>query len=81
VDSFQGQEADVVIISLVRSNDENEIGFLKDYRRMNVALTRARKKLIVIGDSATIGGDSFYQEMLQFFELQESYESAWMFMS
>jgi superfamily I DNA and/or RNA helicase len=48
---------------------------------MNVALTRARKKLIVIGDSATIGGDSFYQEMLQFFELQESYESAWMFMS
>jgi superfamily I DNA and/or RNA helicase len=81
VDSFQGQEADVVIISLVRSNDENEIGFLKDYRRMNVALTRARKKLIVIGDSATIGGDSFYQEMLQFFELQESYESAWIYMT
>jgi superfamily I DNA and/or RNA helicase len=81
VDSFQGQEADVVIISLVRSNDENEIGFLKDYRRMNVALTRARKKLIVIGDSATIGGDSFYQEMLQFFEVQESYESAWIYMS
>jgi len=65
---------------LVRSNDENEIGFLKDYRRMNVALTRARKKLIVIGDSATIGGDSFYQEMLQFFELEESYESAWIYM-
>ena len=81
VDSFQGQEADVVIISLVRSNDENEIGFLKDYRRMNVALTRARKKLIVIGDSATIGGDSFYQVMLQFFELEESYESAWIYMS
>jgi superfamily I DNA and/or RNA helicase len=81
VDSFQGQEADVVIISLVRSNDENEIGFLKDYRRMNVALTRARKKLIVIGDSATSGGDSFYQEMLQFFEVQESYESAWIYMS
>jgi superfamily I DNA and/or RNA helicase len=80
VDSFQGQEADVVIISLVRSNDENEIGFLKDYRRMNVALTRARKKLIVIGDSATIGGDSFYQEMLQLFELEESYESAWIYM-
>ncbi|MFM2228468.1 MAG: hypothetical protein RL664_1811 [Bacteroidota bacterium] len=71
----------MVIISLVRSNDENEIGFLKDYRRMNVALTRARKKLIVIGDSATIGGDSFYQEMLQFFEVQESYESAWIYMS
>jgi hypothetical protein len=65
----------------VRSNDENEIGFLKDYRRMNVALTRARKKLIVIGDSATIGGDSFYQVMLQFFELEESYESAWIYMS
>lgn len=81
VDSFQGQEADVVIISLVRSNDENEIGFLKDYRRMNVALTRARKKLIVIGDSATIGGDLFYQEMIQFFELQESYESAWIYMN
>ena len=81
VDSFQGQEADVVIISLVRSNEENEIGFLKDYRRMNVALTRARKKLIVIGDSATVGGDTFYQKMLQFFESQESYESAWVHMS
>lgn len=81
VDSFQGQEADVVIISLVRSNEENEIGFLKDYRRMNVALTRARKKLVVIGDSATIAVDSFYGEMLQFFEVQECYESAWIYMS
>src|SRR5690606_31595127 len=57
IDSFQGQEKPVVILSLVRSNDNSEIGFLKDYRRMNVAITRAREQLIVIGDSATIGAD------------------------
>ena len=51
IDSFQGQERDIIIISLVRSNDHSEIGFLTDYRRLNVAMTRARKKLIIIGDS------------------------------
>ena len=59
IDSFQGQEQHTIIISLVRSNDEGIIGFLKDYRRMNLALTRAKEKLYVIGDSATLGNDSF----------------------
>jgi len=61
VDSFQGQERDVIYISLVRSNVKHELGFLKEYRRMNVALTRAKQKLIVIGDSVTLGRDTFYK--------------------
>lgn len=77
VDGFQGQERDIIYISLVRSNDRNEIGFLKDYRRMNVALTRARKKLVIIGDSATIGSDSFYTSMLEYVEEKGSYRTAW----
>lgn len=75
VDGFQGREKEVVIISLVRSNAECEIGFLKDYRRTNVALTRARRKLIVIGDSATLGGDEFYGALFQYFESIDSYRS------
>jgi hypothetical protein len=55
VDGFQGREKEAVLVSLVRSNADAEIGFLADIRRMNVALTRARRKLIVVGDSATIG--------------------------
>lgn len=54
VDGFQGQERDVILISLVRSNDEGQIGFLKDLRRMNVAMTRARMKLIILGDKSTM---------------------------
>ncbi len=54
IDSFQGQERDIVYISMTRSNSDNKIGFLSDIRRMNVAMTRARKKLVVIGDSATL---------------------------
>jgi superfamily I DNA and/or RNA helicase len=75
VDGFQGREKEVVIITLVRSNSEGEIGFLKDYRRTNVALTRARRKLIVIGDSATLGGDEFYGSLIQYFESINSYRS------
>lgn len=77
VDGFQGREKEAVIISLVRSNTEGEVGFLGDTRRMNVALTRARRKLIVIGDSATIGGEPFYARMLGYFEQHNSYRTVW----
>lgn len=80
IDGFQGQERDVVYISLVRSNAKNEIGFLSDYRRMNVAMTRARKLLIVIGDSGTIGKNKFYDAFLQYCEKEGQYETAWMYM-
>nr|WP_299204516.1 AAA domain-containing protein [uncultured Brumimicrobium sp.] len=75
IDSFQGQEADVVILSLVRSNSEGKIGFLSDYRRMNVALTRAKKKLIVIGDSSTLANDQFYKEFVEYAEEVGGYRS------
>jgi ATP-dependent RNA/DNA helicase IGHMBP2 len=81
IDSFQGQEADVIILSLVRSNDNGDIGFLKDYRRMNVALTRAKKQLFVIGDSVTLSSDSFYQQFLEYIEHIGGYRSAWEFMN
>jgi len=77
VDGFQGREKEAVIISLVRSNPEGEIGFLADARRMNVALTRARRKLIVIGDSATVGGNDFFAELLEYFELIGAYHTVW----
>jgi superfamily I DNA and/or RNA helicase len=77
VDGFQGREKEAVIVSLVRSNPECEIGFLEDVRRMNVALTRARRKLIVIGDSATIGCHPFYQRMLAYFDRIGAYHSVW----
>ncbi|PHN04056.1 AAA domain-containing protein [Flavilitoribacter nigricans] len=80
IDGFQGQESDVVYISLVRSNGKGEIGFLKDYRRMNVAMTRARQQLIVIGDSATIGNDPFYIDFLEYCEKHGEYRTAWEFM-
>jgi len=77
VDGFQGREKEAVIVSLVRSNREGEVGFLGDTRRMNVALTRARRKLIVIGDSATITSHAFYQRMLKYFESIGAYHSVW----
>jgi superfamily I DNA and/or RNA helicase len=77
IDSFQGQESDVVYISLVRSNDRQEVGFLKDYRRMNVALTRARMGLFIVGDSATLANDSFFNQLLSTIENQGGYCSAW----
>ena len=80
IDSFQGQEKDIIYISLVRSNDRGEIGFLKDYRRMNVAMTRARKKLVLIGDSATIARDRFYSRLLDYIEERGWYRTAWEFM-
>ena len=80
IDGFQGQERDVVYISLVRSNAKGEIGFLKDYRRMNVAMTRARKLLVIVGDSATIGQDKFYNQFLEYCEQEGSYGTAWEYM-
>jgi len=79
IDSFQGQEKEVIILSLVRSNDDGEIGFLKDYRRMNVAITRAKEQLFVIGDSATIGADAFYNAFLSYVEKYGIYKTVWEF--
>jgi superfamily I DNA and/or RNA helicase len=79
IDSFQGQEKENIILSLVRSNDDGDIGFLKDYRRMNVAITRAKEQLIVIGDSATIGADRFYSGFLSYVEKNGSYRTVWEF--
>jgi len=77
VDGFQGQERDVIYISLTRSNAKGEVGFLADVRRMNVALTRARKKLVVIGDSATLGQHPFYQAFFDYVESIKAYHTAW----
>ncbi len=80
VDGFQGQERDIIYISLVRSNDNSDIGFLKDTRRMNVAMTRAKKKLLIVGDSATISENDFYSRFIEYSELISGYESAWSFL-
>jgi ATP-dependent RNA/DNA helicase IGHMBP2 len=77
IDSFQGQERDIVYISMTRSNTENKIGFLSDIRRMNVAMTRARKKLIVIGDSGTLCQLPFYADFISYAEKNNCYQSAW----
>ena len=68
VDGFQGQERDVIVISMVRDNDEGQIGFLNDLRRMNVAITRARMKLFVIGNSRTISNHRFYKQLFEHFQ-------------
>ncbi|HTN45203.1 MAG TPA: AAA domain-containing protein [Flavipsychrobacter sp.] len=79
IDSFQGQERDIVYISMTRSNNEAVIGFLSDIRRMNVAMTRARKKLIVIGDSVTLSRLPFYDDFITYAQANEAYQSAWEF--
>ncbi len=71
VDGFQGQERDIMMISLVRSNDSGQIGFLNDLRRMNVAITRARMKLIIIGDATTLSHHSFYKKLYEYITLVE----------
>jgi len=77
IDSFQGQERDVVYISLTRSNEDGTIGFLSDVRRMNVAMTRARKKLVVTGDSATLSKSTFYTDFIAYAQEVNGYMSAW----
>lgn len=64
VDGFQGQERDVILISLVRANEDGKIGFLNDLRRMNVAITRARMKLMILGDASTLPGTHFIKNSI-----------------
>jgi ATP-dependent RNA/DNA helicase IGHMBP2 len=80
IGSFQGREKEVVILSLVRSNDTGEVGFLDDTRRMNVGMTRARRLLVVIGDSATIVRHPFYKDFLGYVETLGAHKSAWEWM-
>jgi ATP-dependent RNA/DNA helicase IGHMBP2 len=77
IDGFQGREKEAVVLSLVRSNTLGEVGFLGDVRRMNVALTRARRKLIVVGDSATLSILPFYQRLVEYFEANGAYTTVW----
>ncbi len=79
VDGFQGREKEVVLISLVRSNSQGEVGFLADTRRMNVAMTRAKRKLMVIGDGATLGRNAFFKKWIEHTESQGFYKSIWEF--
>ena len=68
VDGFQGQERDIIVISMVRSNAEGEVGFLRDLRRMNVAITRARMKLLLIGDPHTLCRHPFYRRLKKYID-------------
>lgn len=77
VDGFQGQERDIMVLSLTRSNDAGEIGFLKEHRRTNVAMTRARKHLLIIGDTATLGAEPFFASLIERAETEGAYRSAW----
>jgi len=77
VDGFQGREKEVVIVDLVRSNDHGELGFLSNTRRMNVALTRARRFLLVIADSATLGDHPYYASFIEFIDEIDAHGSAW----
>jgi ATP-dependent RNA/DNA helicase IGHMBP2 len=82
IDGFQGQERDIIYISLVRSNTRQEIGFLSDRRRLNVALTRARFHVVIIGDSGTVGNHELYRDLIAYCESQpDGYESGWAYMS
>lgn len=77
VDGFQGREKEAIVLSMVRSNSEGEIGFLADVRRTNVALTRARRKLLVVGDSATLSVLPFYARLIEYCESIGAYHTVW----
>ena len=77
MDGFQGREKDAVVVSLVRANDAGDVGFLADVRRMNVALTRARTKLVVVGDGATVCRHPFYAAFFAHAEGSGAWRSAW----
>jgi superfamily I DNA and/or RNA helicase len=81
IDGFQGREADIIYLSLVRCNNKSELGFLTDTRRLNVALTRARQHLFIVGDSATIGSHPIYADLLEYCaDLPDGYQTAWLWM-
>ena len=77
VDGFQGREKEAIVVDLVRSNEDAELGFLRDVRRMNVALTRARRFLLVVGDSATLASDAYYQAFMDAADRAAASVSAW----
>jgi superfamily I DNA and/or RNA helicase len=77
VDAFQGREKDAVLLSLVRSNPQQGLGFLLDLRRMNVAITRARRHLFAVGDSATLSAHGYYARFIEEAQAQGGYRSAW----
>jgi ATP-dependent RNA/DNA helicase IGHMBP2 len=81
IDGFQGQEKDVIFLTLVRSNTKGEIGFLKDARRLNVALTRARKKIVIIGDMTTLSSSDLFNQLADHVEKHGKYQSGWEYMS
>lgn len=77
VDGFQGREKEAILVSLVRSNPDGQLGFLSEHRRVNVALTRARRSLFVVGDGATLSSDPFYAGLLSYAERVGGYQSVW----
>ena len=79
VDGFQGREKEVILISLVRSNPGHEVGFLAERRRLNVAVTRARRQVVVIGDSETVGTDKFLAELFEYMTEHGRVETAEMY--
>ncbi|MBK9735115.1 MAG: C-terminal helicase domain-containing protein [Saprospiraceae bacterium] len=81
IDGFQGQEKELIYLSLVRSNEKGDIGFLKDERRLNVAMTRAQKKLVIVGDSATLALDPLFLSLIAHIETEGHYDSAWNYMA
>jgi len=80
IDGFQGQEKDIIYISLVRSNDNGKIGFLSDQRRLNVAVTRAKKKLVIVGDISTVATNPLFESLAEHIESHGFYDSGWSYM-
>lgn len=76
VDGFQGREKEAIVISMVRSNDRGEVGFLSDKRRMNVAVTRARRHCVLVCDTETVSNNPFLGRLVQYFESHGEYRSA-----
>ena len=80
VDGFQGQERDGMLVSLTRSNDRGEVGFLNEHRRIHVAQTRAKMACMLVGDSVTLGNDPYLAWLVEFAQTQDCYDSAWSWM-